>query len=234
MLIFEITINKYAHPPKGSRPYFDSSAPHIGKVMQPKQRLVLWNKAKPMLITYWEEKANLASDRMPSRSFSSLQKWKANPIFTIELIIGDTVYTGCHATTRKITDCKLLPRYIYDILTQISNDFQWSLCRFQCRQTLAGTTRQLLRPVNTRSKPSLVPQTFSSFFFLSAMSIFLSLSSANVCHLHWGLSLASWVETHLTADWLQVCFGIRPDSVSKIFFFAFLKKIHTPPLMNSL
>jgi len=57
-----------------------------------------------MLITYQEEKAYLASDRMPSRSFSSLQQWKAKPIFTIELIIiGDTVYTGCHATTRKIT-----------------------------------------------------------------------------------------------------------------------------------
>ncbi len=39
--------------PKVSRPYFDSSAPHIRT--QPRQRLVLWNKAKPMLLTYREE-----------------------------------------------------------------------------------------------------------------------------------------------------------------------------------
>ncbi len=45
--------NKYAPTPKGSHPYFDSSAPHIGT--QPRQRLVLWNKAKPMLLTYREE-----------------------------------------------------------------------------------------------------------------------------------------------------------------------------------
>ncbi len=29
MLIFEITKNKHAPTPKGSRPYFDSSAPYI-------------------------------------------------------------------------------------------------------------------------------------------------------------------------------------------------------------
>ncbi len=58
---------------------------------------------------------------------------------TIELIIiTDAVYTGCvDGATRQIPDSKLLPRSIYDVLTQISNDFQRSLCRIQCRQTLA-------------------------------------------------------------------------------------------------
>ncbi len=51
MLIFHQ--NKHAPTPKGSRPYFHSSAPHIRT--QPRQRLVLWNKAKPMLLTYREE-----------------------------------------------------------------------------------------------------------------------------------------------------------------------------------
>ncbi len=60
---------------------------------------------------------------------------------TIEvIIIGDAVYTGCCAV-RQIPDRKLLPRSIYDVLTQISNDFQRSLYRVQCRQTLAVAAR---------------------------------------------------------------------------------------------
>ncbi len=53
MLIFQITKTNTPPTPKGSRPYFDSSAPHIRT--QPRQRLVLWNKAKPMLLTNREE-----------------------------------------------------------------------------------------------------------------------------------------------------------------------------------
>ncbi len=65
--------------------------------------------------------------------------------------------------TRQIPDSKLLPRSIYDILTQISNDFQWSLCRVQCRQTLAVASGV--------DKPSFVPQMFSSFvFYLPSLS----------------------------------------------------------------
>ncbi len=55
---------------------------------------------------------------------------------TIEvIIICDALYTGCCAA-RQIPDRKLLPYSIYDMLTQISNDFQWSLYRVQCRQML--------------------------------------------------------------------------------------------------
>ncbi len=52
------------------------------------------------------------------------------------IIFSDAVYTGCCATWH-ISNRKLLPRSIYDVLTQISNDFQWSLYHVQCRQTLA-------------------------------------------------------------------------------------------------
>ncbi len=62
---------------------------------------------------------------------------------TIEvIIISDAVCTGCY-TAWQISDRKLLPRSIYDVLTQISNDFQWSLYRVQCRQTLAVAARHV-------------------------------------------------------------------------------------------
>ncbi len=83
--------------------------------MQPRQRLVLWNKAKPML----------------------------HCVYRIEvIIISDAVYTGC-CTVRQISDRKLLPRSVYDMLTQISNDFQWLLYRVQCRQTIAVAARRV-------------------------------------------------------------------------------------------
>ncbi len=44
-------------------------------------------------------------------------------------------------STRQIPSRKLLPRSIYDVLTQISNDFQRSLYHVQCRQTLAVAAR---------------------------------------------------------------------------------------------
>ncbi len=40
--------NKHGPTPKGSRPYFDSAAPHI-------RTATISNKAKPMLLTYREE-----------------------------------------------------------------------------------------------------------------------------------------------------------------------------------
>ncbi len=164
MLIFEITKTNTPLLQKGLSPLFwYVRNPHIRT--QPRQRLVLWNKA------------NL-------------------------IIISDAVYTGC-GTARQIPDSKLLPRSIYDVLTHISNDFQRSLCRVLCRQILAVVAR---RPVYTRCKPSFVPQTFS------AISIFLSsLGSAVMCTER--SLLASWVDTPLIADWLQVCFGTGPDSV---------------------
>ncbi len=54
------------------------------------------------------------------------------------------VYTGCCAA-QQIPDRKLPPHSIYNVLTQISNDFQWSLYRIQCRQTLAVEARRVRR-----------------------------------------------------------------------------------------
>ncbi len=46
------------------------------------------------------------------------------------LIVTPCLHRTLAAT---IPDSKLLPRSIYDILTKLSNDFQWSICRVRCR-----------------------------------------------------------------------------------------------------
>ncbi len=123
---------------------------------------------------------------------------------------------------------------LYGVLTQILKDFQRSLYRVQCRQT-SGVDTVLLtyreEPKQPRctiaglplleSSPVLesssdiytgptscliVPQTFSSCFFIH--HLYLSVTRLS-CSLN-ALSSTSWVDTPLTADWLQVCFGTRP------------------------
>ncbi len=165
MLTFEITKTNTPLPQKGLAPIL-IALPHT----YVRQQLVLWNKAKPMLLTYREETKQLwrpiagllapwvlssagkliwylhGSYFLPYRNTVSTPDASGKPRQnTIELIIiSDAVYTGCCAATRQIPDSKLLPRSIYDILTQISNDFQRLLCRVQCRQTATG---QLSLPV---------------------------------------------------------------------------------------
>ncbi len=177
-------------------------------------------------------------DRRPSRSLSSLQRWKLIRYYTGPtsclivtpclhrmqvawraavkyyrlIIISDAVYTGCRAATRQIPDSKLLPRSIYDILTQISNDFQRSLCRIQCRQSCRvrcthGVSLLLFR----RCFPLLF---FIRHLYLSVVARLMSI----MCTDERSPPLLSWVDTPLTADWLQVCFGTRPDSFSKAFW----------------
>ncbi len=59
-----------------------------------------------------------------------------------------------------------------------------------------------------------LPQTFYSFVFLSAISIFVAWLG---CSLN-AFSFISWVDTPPTADWLQVCFGTHPQlGFSKTF-----------------
>ncbi len=173
------------------------------------QRLVLWNKAKPML------------HRVYNRTWAARQ----NNIEVI--IISDAVYTGCCAAWQ-IPDRKLLPRSVYDVLTQISNDFQQSLYRVQCRQTLAVAARRVrcrhgVTHLSRRNKATLAsdhrpsaPWVLSSAGKLIRYlhgSHYLPYHSADVflfgCSLN-TLSSTSWVDTPLTADWLQVCFGTRP------------------------
>ncbi len=78
MLTFEITKTNTPPTPKGSHPYFDSATPHIrttsiSSVKQSKTNVTHLSR---------RNKATSASDYRPSRSLSSLQFWKADPIFT--------------------------------------------------------------------------------------------------------------------------------------------------------
>ncbi len=119
--------NKHAPTPKGYRPYFDSSAPHI--CTHPRQRLVLWNKAKPMLLTCREETKQpwcpISGLPAPWVLFSAGKLIRylhgsyflpyRNTVSTPDASSAarqNTVY--CRATTRQIPYSKLLLRSIYD------------------------------------------------------------------------------------------------------------------------
>ncbi len=193
MLIFEITKTNTPLPQKGH-------APILIAPPQPRQRLVLWNKAKPML---------------------------------------HHVYTGC-STARQIPDRKLLPLSIYDVLTQISNDFQLSCYHVQCRQTLVLLTyrkepKQPLRPITSlpllEFSPALeswsdiytgptscliVPQTFTSFVFIRHLYL-------SVTRLFTERSLLHIMSRHAPYFWLAIrlFWYSAPTQFSKTFFFFF-------------
>ncbi len=132
MLTFEITKTNTPLPQKGLAPIL-IALPHT----YVRQRLVLWNKAKPMLLTYREETKqprHLIAGLPAPWVLSSAGKmiWYLHRSYflpyrntvstpdasgavqqnTIELIIiSDAVYTGC-GTARQIPNSKLLPRSI--------------------------------------------------------------------------------------------------------------------------
>ncbi len=133
----------YLKSPKQTRPYPQNgltpiliAPPHTyARITHPRQLLVLWNKAKPMLLTYQEE------TKQPRRPITGLPApWVLSSAGKLirylhgsYLPYRNTVSTPDVSTaTWQIPDSKLLLRCIYDILTQISNDFQWSLCHVQC------------------------------------------------------------------------------------------------------
>ncbi len=130
------------------------------------------------------------------------------------------------AQHKKIPNTKLLPRSIYDILTHILKDFSTALYHVQCRQTLA--VYPIEKKQSNRAVRSQAFRYWSSFQRWKANSIFtwvllLALSFRRRfpllflirhltrlgCSLN-ALSSTSWLDTPLTADWLQVCFGTRP------------------------
>ncbi len=74
---------------------------------------------------------------------------------------------------RRNTDSKLLPRSIYDVLAQSSNDLQQLLCRIQCRQTL-GIVASLQCEFLCKFKVSFLSETLSTLFTDK-----MSLSSVN-------------------------------------------------------
>ncbi len=155
MLTFEITKTNTPLPQKGLAPIL-IAPPHT----YVRQCLVLLDKAKPILLPYREERkknVRLIAGLLASGILSSAGKLirylhgsyilpYCNTVSTRDMsaaarqntikliIISDAVYTGCRAVTRQIPDSKLLLHSIYDILTQISNDFQRSLCRVRCWQ----------------------------------------------------------------------------------------------------
>ncbi len=89
MLTFEITKTNTPLPQKGLAPIL-IAPPHTSV----QQRLVLWNKAKPVLLTYREEQSNLGvrSQTFPLLEFSpALESWS---IFTRVLLLALS-YTGC-------------------------------------------------------------------------------------------------------------------------------------------
>ncbi len=118
------------------------------------------------------------------------------------------------------------------LLAQISNDFQRLLYRVQCSQTLAvaawhvrfrdGVTRLSRRnkATSASNRKFSTPWVLSDIWYLHG-SYFLLYYSTDVllfcffiflslgCSLN-ALSTTSRVDTPLTADWLQVCFGTLP------------------------
>ncbi len=136
--------NKHAPTPKGSHHYFDSSNPHI--LMHPRQRLALWNKAKPMLLTDWEEtkqpRCPIAGLTFPwvLSSAGNLIQYLHKSYFlpyrntvstpdtsgaarenTIDLIIVtyNAVYTGSRQLPRSIFDTKRPLKFIASIVDRL-------------------------------------------------------------------------------------------------------------------
>ncbi len=124
MLIFEITKTNTPLPQKGLAPILI---------------------APPHTYVAYATQATISSVKQSKTNVTPcLHQTRAARQNTIEvIIISDAVYTGCCAV-RQIPNRKLLPRSIYDVLTQISNDFQRSLCCVQCRQTLAVAALRVL------------------------------------------------------------------------------------------
>ncbi len=97
MLTFEIAKTNTPLSPKGSRPYFDSSTPHIHSISQATISSVKQSKTNVTHLSR-RNKASSAFDHRPSLSFSSLQCWKADPIFTRAILLAlskHRVYTRC-------------------------------------------------------------------------------------------------------------------------------------------
>ncbi len=121
MLIFEITKTNTPLPQKGLPPILgrDCPPPHT-----------------------YATQATISSVKQSKTNVTQcLHQKRVAQQNTLEvIIISDAAYTGCCAAPQ-ISDRKLLPHSIHDVLTQISNYFQRSLYRVQCRQTLAVVVR---------------------------------------------------------------------------------------------
>ncbi len=105
MLIFEITKTNTPLPQKGIAPYLEPPHSYVAYATQTSISSVKQSKTNVTSCLHWTQAA-----------------WQN----TVEVIvISDAFYTGCSAW--QIPDRKLLRHSIYDLLTQISKDFQWSI-----------------------------------------------------------------------------------------------------------
>ncbi len=121
-----------------------------------------------------------------------------------------------HDKSPTVNCCRVLFITYWHKFQMIFIGFKWfqrTLCRVRCRH---GVSLLLFR----RRFPPFV--FFIYYLYLAVIARLMSVMCTNEL-------LASWVDTPLTADWLQVCFGTGPTQFSK----AFLKKMHTPPLISS-
>ncbi len=114
------------------------------------KHLVLWNKEKTMIHRVY----------MGKYYRSHYNQWCC-------------IHCILRSSTQQTPDRKLLPRSIYDVLTQISNDFQQSLNHIQCTQTLAVVARRVrcrhsVTILSRRTKATIVIRT-QAFCSLSSL-----------------------------------------------------------------
>ncbi len=86
----------------------------------------------------------------------------------------------------------------------------WSVAALHvwCIQSVTHLSRRNKATMASNNRPSALYRSadFFLFGFLSAISLSVTLLGCSLS----ALSSISWVDTPLTADWLQVCFGTRP------------------------
>ncbi len=195
MLTFEITKTNTALPQKGLAPIL-IAPPHT----YIRQRLVLWNKAKPMLLTYREE------TEQPWRPIAGLPApWVLSSAGKLIQYLHGSYFLPCRNTVSTpdasgamVADAKF-QMIFNDRFVASSVDRPWQdNCRVWCRH---GVSLLLFR----RCFPLL-------FFFICHLYLSVVARLMSVMCTERSL-LASWVDTPLTADWLQVCFGTGPVSV---------------------
>ncbi len=200
--------------PKGYRPHFDSSAPHIytptiSSVKQSKTNVSYREETKqprhpiagpstPWVLSSAGKLIRYLHGPNPCFIVTPcLHRMRAARQNTIELIIvRDAVYTGCGAA-RQIPDIKLLTHFKW---------FSTVVSSIDRLTTAVASGVDTSLPLFHRRFPHLC---FIRHLYLSVAR--LGLANVVMCTIIRSL-LASWVDTPLTADWLQVCFGTRPDS----------------------
>ncbi len=171
MWIFEITKTTSPYSKRFS-PHFDSSTPHIRT-----QRLVLWNKAKPMLLTYREER------KQPRHPIAGLPAaWVLSSAGKLIRYLHGSYFLPCH-NTLSTPDASGATKYYRTHYNQwyclhwmghgksptVNCCCVLLMTFWQCQMIFNGrfvaSSVDRLKLLQTLCKPSFVPQTISSCFF---------------------------------------------------------------------